>query len=87
MTGREGWNVVGLVPVVIPSPAIHATASAKKSLAFTSVNGSDPPFGLPLSRQTNVANSPRVTLRSGLKQPGDVPVVMPSSSSHWTGAA
>ena len=71
----------------MPLLAIQATAAAKKSVVSTSMNGSAPPEGRSATRWTKVANSPRVTKRSGLNVVGVVPVVMPFDDIHATASA
>ena len=78
-------NWQGAIPVVRPRKSSQSMGAVKNRSRPTSVNPpAGTPVGSPISRNRNVANSPRVIGWSGPNRPGAIPVVYPSSHSQST---
>ena len=79
-----GLNVVADVPLVTPFSTAHATASAQKESAATSVKPLTALGAVPNARCRNVTLCPRVQVLLTPKEPSAMPLVMPFSSAHAT---
>ena len=79
-----GLHVVADVPLVTPFSTAHATASAQKESAATSVKPLIVLGALPTARYRNVTLWPRVQVLLTPKVPSARPLVMPFYSAHST---
>ena len=79
-----GLNVVADVPLVTPFSTAHATASAQKESAATSVNPFTVVGAVPIARYRKVTLWPRVQVLLTPKVPSARPLMIPFSSAYAT---